>query len=683
MKPTKSAENWHKELHRYKTNFERWTLRGEKIIKRYRDERKDTEQFEARFNILWSNIRTLKPAIYARAPRPEVSRRFNDADPVARTASMILERALDYELTQYDDYHSSMSHVVDDRLLPGRGVAWIRYEPTIETIDAEPMISEDVEIGEHEGYEEETGEENGIAGEEPEPYEQITHECTPVDYVYWKDFAHLPARTWDEVTWVARRVYLGKEEGVERFGDVFLQVPRTHAPEHIEEDKEGSYAEQMKKAEVWEIWCKTEKKVYWVAKDYDYILDERDDPLELENFFPCPRPYLATVTTGSLVPVADFVLYQDQADEIDEISSRIRHLTRALKPMGIYAADEPAIERLLKEGNDAVLIPVKNWQAFTEKGGLQNAIQMVPLRDIVGALQQLYAAREQCKQIVYETTGLSDIIRGASMASETATAQQIKSQFASLRLNDMKDDCARFARDLLRMKAEIMCSKYQPETLIKISGIMNTADQQLVPQAIQLLKNEPLRNFSIDIETDTLVQIDEQTDKQSRVEFLTAAGGFLEKAVQAGQAAPEMMPLLGEMMLFGIRGFKIGRQLESTFENALGQMAQAQQQKAQQPPQPSPEQQKAQADMQAKQAEMQMETQLEQARLQADQQVKQLELQQAMQIEQMKLQFEQWKVQQEMANAIEIAKIQASTDIGKVATEHALNQPMMMEIQNG
>ncbi len=639
-----SASPWHDELHRYKEQFKRWTERGEDIVKRYRDERKDTTQTDARFNILWSNIQTLKPAIYARPPMPEVSRRYNDSDPVARCASTILERALDYEIKQYPDFHNTLSHVVDDRLLPGRGVAWLRYEPIIETVE-EPEITNYVEAGD-EGYTHETSEANAIAGEDPQPYEQITNETTPVDYVYWQDFAHLPARTWDEVTWVARRVYLSIDEGTERFGDQFKQVPLTVSPD--KKDGERTTTEALKKAAVWEIWDKPKKCVYWVAEGYDRILDHKDDPLQLENFFPCPKPYFATVSTGTLIPVADFIQYQDQANEIDDITGRIQHLTRSLKVMGIYAADETAVERLMKEGNDAVMIPVKNWPAFIEKGGLSQAIQFIPLGDVVGALNQLYQAREACKQIIYEVTGISDILRGASQSQESATAQQIKSQFASLRLGALKDDMSRFARDVLRMKAEVMCSKYQPETLVNASGIMHTDDAPLVQQALALLKNEPMRNFNIDIETDTLVLIDEQQDKQNRMEFLTAVGGFLDKAVNAAKTSPELTPLLGEMLMFGIRGFKIGRTVEASFEQYLNQ---AKQQPAQQ--QPNPEQIKAQAEVQAKQAEIQ----LEQAKLQAETQLENMKFQHESQIESQKLQFEQWKTQMDNDTKMAIAQL--------------------------
>jgi hypothetical protein len=665
-----SAQPWHDEISRYQEEYKKWTERGEKIVKRYRDERKDAEQADARFNILWSNVQTLKPAIYAKPPNPEISRRFDDKNDAGRVASIILERVLDFEIKEYPDFHDTLSCVVDDRLLPGRGVAWLRYEPKIEAF--EPSITNYAEIGEEEYSPERTlGEENGLA--QPEVYEQVVSETTPVDYVYWQDFAHLPARTWDEVTWVARRVYMTLDEGTDRFGDIFEKVPLTNTSNRKDGDKETTKAD--KKAEIWEIWSKAEKCVYWIADSYDVILDHREDPLELSNFFPCPKPYFSTTTTGTLIPVADFLLYQDQADEIDELTGRIKHLTKALKVMGIYAADEPSIERLMKEGNDGVLVPVKNWAAFMEKGGLQNAVQFMPLGDVASALQQLYQARESCKQIIYETTGLSDIMRGASVASETATAQQIKSQFASLRLGNMKDGLYRFAREILRMKSEIICSKYQPQTLVEVSGIMNTPDAQFVEQAIQMLKNEPARVFNIDIETDTLVELDKQTEKQNRMEFLTAVSGFIKDGIGAAKEDPAMLPLVGQLLLYGVRGFKAGRELEGVLEQFVTQTSQ----KAQQPQGPTKDEQRTQAEaqiaqmkMQAQQQSEQATMQLEQVKLQAENQIEQakLQLEQSKiqaesQLEQQKMQFEMQSKQLEAQTELQIEqiKIQASKDI--------------------
>jgi hypothetical protein len=293
----------------------------------------------------------------------------------------------------------------------------------------------------------------------------------------------------------------------------------------------------------------------------------------------------------------------------------------------------------MKEGNDGVLVPVKNWAAFTEKGGLQNAVQFMPLGDVAAALQQLYQARESCKQIIYETTGLSDIMRGASVASETATAQQIKSQYASLRLGNMKDGMYRFAREILRMKSEIICTKYQPQTLIEVSGIMNTPDAQFAEQAIQLLKNEPARVFNIDIETDTLVELDKQTEKANRAEFLQAVSALLKEGIGAAKEMPEIAPLIGQLLLYGVRGFKAGRELEGVLEQFVDGAAK----KAAGPQPPSKDEQRTQAEAQIAQMKMQAQQQSEQATMQLEQ----VKLQAENQIEQAKLQLEQSKIQAE------------------------------------
>ena len=677
---------WRDELHRYKEDYKKWAEAGRKIVRRYRDERKDSTNIDVRFNILWSNVKTLKPAVYSRAPNIEVSRRFKDQNDVGRVASIILERTIDYELRQYGDFHSALSNTVEDRLLPGRGVAWIRYEPKIETQE-EPQLTDDIE---DEGSEAGETEAYGMAGK-VEPLEIVSDERTPVDYVFWDDFAHLPARTWEEVTWVARRVYMSKDEGLERFGDVFENVSLTYSREKDpqNDDNNQNVVQDDKKAVVWEIWCKPSKKVYWIADGFDELLDERDDPLELECFFPCPKPLFSTVTTDSLIPVADFKLYQDQADEIDEISGRIAHLTKALKVMGVYAADEPSLARLLKEGQDAVLIPVENWPAFMEKGGLGQAIQLVPLADIIGTLQQLYQARDACKQVIYETTGLSDILRGATVANETATAQGIKAQFASIRLNEMKDEVARFARDILRMKAEIICSRYQPDIILQVSGIANTPDgqnPQLVAAAIQLLKNEPIRNYNIDIETDSMVEIDQQSEKQDRVEFLGAASSFLEKAVQASQVAPDILPVVTQMLLFGIRGFKIGRELEGTFEQFQQQITQKVQQQ-QQNPQPNPAAQEMQAKMQLEQAKAQAEAQKAEMDAQIEKYKADLKAQTDMQIAQMRTETDiKLKAMDKSGDLVEydeLGRQQASAVIQGVVAENnaAMQQNMGAVIQ--
>jgi hypothetical protein len=403
------------------------------------------------------------------------------------------------------------------------------------------------------------------------------------------------------------------------------------------------------------------------------MIDQKDDPLGLENFFPCPKPMFATLTTDSLVPVPDYAQYQDQAEEIDELTERINLLVKAVKVVGVYDATQTGVQRMLIEGTDNVLIPVDKWSVFAEKGGIKGTVDFLPLEMVVQALSQLYTAREQAKQVMYEITGMSDIIRGASMASETATAQQIKSQYANLRLKEATHDLARFATDLMRIKAEIICNHYQDQTILTMSGIANTADSQAAMQAIQMLRDRVTRNFRIDIETDSMIITDEQQEKQDRVEFLTAAGGFLDKAVQAGQAVPEIAPLLAEMLMFGVRGFRAGKTLESAFEQAMGSLAQKSQQ-----PRPDPEAAKAQQEMQqkaqAEQMKMQQRQMEAQFRAQADAQVAQIKAQAEQAIESQRQMFERWKVQLQEETKVLVASIAAQSKATLAAQAQAANQ---------
>lgn len=622
-----SAEHWMNQLSAYKKEADTFVSQAKKTLNRYENKKKDENSSvtkQPKFNILWSNIQTLTPAIYSKVPSVDVSRRNQDKNDAARVASMILQRVIQFEITKKKDYHDALSQALNNRLIVGRGTAWIRYEPKLEkTVD---------EFGQE--------------------FESISSENCPIDFVNWQDFAHSVARTWDEVEWVARRTFLTKQAGIERFGDIFESVPLTasDSQDNDSDNKNDDNKDANKKAIVWEIWCKTTKKAYWLA-DSKKILDEKDDPLQLEDFFPCPKPLNATTTTSSIIPICDFTFYKDQADEIDKITSRIYTLTNALKVIGFYAADEQAIKQL-ETAKPIDLIPITNWPSWSEKGGIGGAVQFMSLIDIVNALKQLYAARESAKQIIYEITGISDILRGSSVASETATAQQIKSQYASLRLNEMKDDFARFAQELLRIKAEIICQFYQPQTLIDVSGILNTPDgqnQELIASAIELIKNERTLNWNIEIDSDSLVQANEQEEKQNRIEFLTAVSGFIEKAVEASQLAPQLSDLMINLLMFGVRGFKIGRELEGVLEDTLNQFNQ-QKNTQQQPGAINDEQQKAQQ-------EIQQNMQLEQMKMQHEIHIQQLKAQSEMQIEKMKQEFENERERERLINLFKIEEL--------------------------
>jgi len=645
----KAAEyqKWITRIAEYDKSFQPWECRAQKINDRYRDNRKSSDS-GSRFNILWSNVQTLVPAVYSRLPQPDVSRRFRDTDPVGRVASLIIERSLEFEISHYNDYRDAMELCVSDRFLGGRGTAWVRYEPHfIAAQQGLPedgaQITDDVEADSPEGIE-----------AEQQTGEELEYECAPVDYVHWRDFGHVLSKTWDEVPAIWRKVYMTREALIDRFGDAGEKIPLDERNKDDSSSGEKN-TEREETALIYEIWDKDNKQALWLSKSPEQIIEKLDDPLGLDGFWPCPRPLYATITSDSLIPTPDFTLYQDQSNQLDELSNRVEGLIHALRVRGVYDQSITELRTLFANSGNNDLVPVKNWNQFSEKAGLKGSIDIVDLQPIVAALAECYNSMVALKQQIFEIAGIPDIMRGSSEASETATAQGIKANFGSLRLKAMQGRVCDYATELLKIKAQIICKFFQPDTLIQISGAdqFSEDDKQYIPQAIELLKNGNARDFRIAISSDSMVQLDERQDKADRVEFLKSVGGFMQQALAAAKETPELAPLLLQLLKFGVRGFKVGKTIEGAFDNALDKLAE----EAKNPqPKPNPEADKAQIMAQAKAQEMQGKMQAE------------------MQLEQMRMQFRKQELAQEQQIAERQAQLSAELEKHKQEMQAAENK---------
>jgi hypothetical protein len=651
----KTYEDWYKVIMGYERTYKRWEARVDRIIKKYKDDSRYDRNPNARFNILWSNVQTIQPAIFARLPRPDVSRRFKDNDPIGRVASLMLERALEFELEHYGDYKSAMDNAVLDRLLGGRGQAWIRYEPHFTASEGQP----------DDGYEvtEDSDESETAEAVEVENPDEIEYECAPIDYVHWRDFGHSVGRTWEEVTAVWRKVYMSRPALVERFGEELgYKIPLDTKPE----DGKQSYKsdEGLYEALIYEIWDKETGKVFWISKSLGKILDERDDPLELEGFFPCPKPLYATLTTDSLEPIPDFVIYQDQARELDVLCDRIDGLINALKVRGVYDASASELQRLFSEGENNTMIPVQNWMAFAEKQGMKGAIDLVDLAPFASALMSCYQAMEQVKGQIYELMGIADIQRGQTDPNETLGAQIIKSNNAAGRLKTMQHSVVNFATKLLSFKAQIICNFFTDETILKISGAdqLSEQDKALIPQAIALLRNEASKNFRIEVTSDSMIYQDEQQEKADRTAFLAAVGGFFQQAIPMVQQVPELAPMAAEMLKFAVTSFKAGKQLEGIIDETADKLRNQAKAQEGQPKPPPVEIQKVQMQQQAEMQKLQFESQLEQQRMQMQMQIEKAKQEYQAQENQLKFQLEEQRNQMDREMEMKVAQMKMMTE---------------------
>lgn len=629
-------------------------------MQRYRRETQETEteiadQSNPKFNVLYANISILQGAVYNHIPSPLVMRRFADKDPVGRTACDILQRALKESLEEcgIDD---TLRSTRDDYLLAARGTCWVRYEAAF-------------------GEEEDDG--NGSM------YSPVTSEQLQVEYVAPEDFAHTAARRWRDVGGVGRRLYLTKKMAGTALGDEVAETlsysERATGVDNIKEDRQQSSGKgnlsSVKRAMVWEWWDRETNKIYFFtteplvkegktdAKGEGGVVLTRDIPYKLHGFFPCPKPLYGLTTNNTLVPVPDYIQYQDQALQVDLATSRMGLMLNAIKVACLYDAALGLEVRQLFEGADLEAIPVNDFAAkyAQNAGGLQSHIAFTPLEQFITAYTNISNGREQLLKDINLLTGIGDIMNAATDPNETLGAQKMKSGYFNQRLTDRQNAMALFARNTIAIMAEIICQQFGDETLAEISGVkfMDSASQMNVQPALQLLHNADERTFRIEIETNSTVAMDEADDKKQRLEFLTAIGSYLEKAISLGAQQPLLAPVLKESIMFAVRGFKIGRQLEGEFEEALDRMVQeankAVQAKASGQTPPSPDMMKAQAEIQSEQAKTQAHVQATQIRAQSDVQVQQTKLQS-------ELTLHQIEAQHDLMLDREVAKSQAASD---------------------
>jgi hypothetical protein len=472
------AKYWKGEITAVDQVQENWYKRGAEILKRYRDERTQADQSgQRRLNLLWSSVQILKPAVYAKVPQAVCERKFQDKDPIGRVSATILERALRNEL-QENGFHPSMRRARDDYLLPGRGQLWVRYEPEIgEGLSVPTLTPPDVRDA---NGEIEPPDESDDTEKLEETGSQILSESAPVDYVHWKDFLMFPstARTWEEVLAVGKRVFTSKTYNIERFGEEIGRAIKADPQMTMRDRIAGENSphtlddHNSRKRIIYEIWNKADRKVYWVSTGYEALCDCRQDPLGLRNFFPCPEPLSATMTNDSLVPVPDFTEYQDQANQVDELTQRISLLAKALKVAGCYDAANRPLRRLLDETTENELIPVEGWAQFAQKGGLQGAIAMLPIKEVMETLQGLTLVRAKVLEDFDRVTGISALVSQTNDARETLGGQRLKSNGGQTRIEDRRNEVGRFAQDVVRLVAEVIAKHFQPATLIEISGIL-------------------------------------------------------------------------------------------------------------------------------------------------------------------------------------------------------------------
>jgi hypothetical protein len=626
----KKANAWLNLLTESEKAFEDYNSHGDKIDRMYASlGRLSDMSRDKQFQMFWANAEVLRPSIYAKKPQPVVVPKFKDRRPVYQAASEFLERCatVAFDLAEINDL---MLLVRDDLALLDRGVAWCRYES-----------------GKGDSY--------------------YDHEKVCIDFKNRRDFLHSISRNWREVTWVAGASYLTRGEARKRFrkysGDEYQR-----AEYRVNKDAEEiGGADNRERAKFWEIWDKKSNRVVWVSPGCKNILDEDKPHLKLRNFFPCPKPAYGTVQRGSLVPVPDVLQYKDQLEELNLLTGRIHALSDAIEAKGFYPAGSDAVQRALTiKTPGRVLVPISNWAAF---GGTKDVIIWLPIDMIATTITGLVALRKEIINDIYQIMGLSDIMRGATDPNETLGAQQLKTQYGSTRIRDKQQELVRLARDLVEITTEIITSEFDPVTMIEMSQtelptqamqqekidqlqqqtmsqlqqmaqtpqaqqmmqqnpqmvqqIVQKAKQQVdeqtakikaeptIEQVLHFVKDARAKAFTLDIETDSTIEIDENADKQRRAEFVGVLSQLLPQIASMVGAVPETAQFGSELLKFAVAPYRAGRALDGSID----QLADIMQSRGDRPQQENPETVKTKALVSIEQQKLQQQKDKDKAEL--------------------------------------------------------------------
>jgi hypothetical protein len=563
---------WPKRIQAWNKYSQKFHDRGTQIEARYQDDRESEANMAPsmaqsgvkKVNLFYSNTTVIKESLYNSLPKPSVSRLHkgdyeNDA---ARVAAFIMERGLSYEVHCAKHFDPAVKAAILDRLVPGLGVTWITFVPP--------------------------------QGEIPE--------TMTVDIVYWKDFIYEPKRAWEQVTWAGRILHMSNDEAEKKWPGKSFAIGQRENSSNTTISITSELINEGKTSVI-QMWDKNKREVLHLTMTGE-VLDRVKDPYELMDFYPCPKPLIASPPTSKFLPLPDYYIAQDQYMEMDILYARINLIIEAVKVAGVYDSATPELQRMLG-GVENKLIPVDNWAMFAEKGGVKGVIDWFPVDQITTVLQQLIATYDFMKNQLFEVTGMADIVRGSTNQYETAAAQQIKAQFASVRMNAYQRDVSFFVRDMLRIMGELMVQMYSDQKLQAIVGTIPDNDQQFLAAAMQLLRSDFLLKYNIDIETDSLTQADWGLQQTQRMEFVSTLSQFIQGAMTVVESVPAMGPLMLEIIKFASVGFKGSSELEGMIDAAIKGAEEA----ANQPKPPDPEQVK-----------MENETKMREAELAADQQ---------------------------------------------------------------
>lgn len=535
-----------------KSEFEKgWWKRAENAQKFYDAPDSDDEAKRTPFNIVYANTEILLPALYSATPTPDCTGRAKTeiATACAQAAEKMLHWLLDDNTPGQESFDSAMEGATLSALVPGAGGVRLRHYPG----DSRPVRWEEFKFN-----------------------QLVWAKCSKWSRAPWIAFIHVMRR--DEIV---REFKLSEEEQA-------LLNGGSQASDTATDEKN---AETIV---VYEYWNKATRETCFLCDGYEPVCLSliTDDPLALPGFYPTPGLLTLVRKPGDMDPTPLLDYYYNQAEELNRVTVRLNRVLSAIRVRGAYDSQlGDVMQRVLAAGEtENKLEPINRIDM--QQGSLEDRIWLLPIDKLIIVAQQLYAARQQIMSVIYQITGLADIVRGASVASETATAQELKNKWGTLRLKRMQRTVQLYIRDLLRLAIDATAAVTPPVVWMEATGLPYKLEeakqqdmlryQQVAQQAqaagqqppppppdvpswetiVSTLADDTKRSFAIDVETASTVDSEDKADVTAFMGAFAQVMQGLEPLMALGPQGAEAAKTL---VLAILKRFRLGREVESAF----------------------------------------------------------------------------------------------------------------------
>lgn len=678
--------------------------------------------FRARYP-LWNNIYKVRQnLVLSRAGVPIGRDTTQDGrDKIGATAAMLRER-LAINIPKTFDFFDVMCAARDDMLITNFGLSRAYYEA--EEVKEEVKERLTVQPSEEEGVDpiflDGSGkvvvsddihqDEEGFYLETEKTVDVKNEKVCLEPCLYSEVYIDPDIRRWNRCKRLALASYYSEPEFRKIFGlNALLDLQAAYQRNGIEASNE-----KRQRIKVYEYWDKYENKVLWFADDGTdfiqptkfYLPEEAAEEEEaetinglydLDGFFPCPNPLIINQPTDEFWPVPEYYQLVTVLNDVHNIFGKMVTTTQAIRIRLLFDNNVAELQRALNEANAGDAYGVANLQQLISQqgGSLDGLMQYIPIGPAIESLNQLSQALEQRLNMVYRLTGTSDMLQGLATdgTQRTFGERQMTEKYALNQLEEMQRKMQEYVCNSLQVLTEIAIKNFSDKSLEEyiMPSTLPPDHQQNYQAALELLKNNHKR-FRIELETDSTIAINEEYDKQHRIEFVKALTESLQQTAQIAEQSPELLVPTLQAMKFLIQGFRQAKmfqqELTESIDNVIKKTQEQQQAAANEPPPFDKDKESIMVqreELDLKREEIQANNALKQYQRQAENQMEVMKLQQEAALAQMQAQLDGFKQASENSKTqaeLQFKYQQLEADFQKAQQEIASkNESLMIELQ--